>query len=74
MENATLKSKEAVLTVSKEFNAPRELVFGAFTDANALAQWWGPVGFTMTITQFDFRTNGTCLLKWKKTIRLCGPN
>jgi uncharacterized protein YndB with AHSA1/START domain len=66
MENATLKSKEAVLTVTKEFNAPRELVFEAFANADALAEWWGPVGFTMTITQFDFRTNGICLFKMEK--------
>ena len=43
--------------------APRDLVFGAFADAAALSEWWGPVGFTMTVTAFDFRPGGHCLFK-----------
>ncbi len=31
---------------SRVFDAPRELVFAAFTDPKHLAQWWGPDGFT----------------------------
>lgn len=40
------------------FDAPRELVFSAFTDPNHLAQWWGPDGFTTTTHSFDFRPGG----------------
>lgn len=40
------------------FDAPRELVFSAFTDPKHLAQWWGPNGFTTTTQSFDFRTGG----------------
>ena len=40
------------------FNAPRELVFSAFTDPKHLAQWWGPDGFTLTTHAFDFRVGG----------------
>jgi len=40
------------------FDAPRELVFSAFTDSKHLAQWWGPDGFTTTTSAFDFRPGG----------------
>ena len=40
------------------FDAPRELVFAAFTDPKHLAQWWGPNGFTTTTHSFDFRPGG----------------
>lgn len=43
---------------SRLLNAPRELVFSAFTDPNHLAQWWGPNGFTTTTHNFEFRPNG----------------
>ena len=43
---------------SREFNAPRALVFAAFADPKHLAQWWGPDGFTLTTHAFDFRVGG----------------
>ena len=43
---------------SRVFEAPRELVFSAFTDPKHLAQWWGPDGFTTTTHAFDFRPGG----------------
>ena len=43
---------------TRVFDAPRELVFSAFTDPEHLAQWWGPDGFTMTTSAFDFRPGG----------------
>ena len=39
-------------------DAPRELVFAAFTDPKHLAQWWGPTGFSTTTSAFDFRPGG----------------
>jgi uncharacterized protein YndB with AHSA1/START domain len=42
----------------REFDAPRELVFSAWTDSRHLAQWWGPNGFTTTTSSFDFRPGG----------------
>ena len=42
----------------REFDAPRELVFSAWTDAKHLAQWWGPNGFTTTTSSFEFRPGG----------------
>jgi uncharacterized protein YndB with AHSA1/START domain len=43
---------------TREFDAPRPLVFSAWTDPKHLAQWWGPHGFTTTTYSFDFRTGG----------------
>src|SRR5271154_2330152 len=42
----------------REFEAPRELVFSAWTDPKHLAQWWGPNGFTTTTSSFDIRPGG----------------
>jgi uncharacterized protein YndB with AHSA1/START domain len=42
----------------REFDAPRDLIFAAFTDPKHLAQWWGPNGFTTTTHSFDFRPGG----------------
>ncbi|MES2656646.1 MAG: SRPBCC family protein [Bacteroidota bacterium] len=41
-------------------NAPRELVYKAWTDPNHLKNWWGPAGFTNTFNEFDLRPGG----KW----------
>ena len=43
---------------TRVFDAPRALVFAAFTDPKHLAQWWGPNGFTTTTSAFDFRPGG----------------
>jgi uncharacterized protein YndB with AHSA1/START domain len=42
----------------REFDAPRDLVFEAWTDAKHLAQWWGPNGFTTTTSHFEFKPGG----------------
>ncbi|AKT42543.1 activator of HSP90 ATPase [Chondromyces crocatus] len=44
---------------SRSFDAPRDAVFRAFSDPQALSQWWGPRGYTNTFHEFDFRTGGT---------------
>lgn len=37
-------------------------VFAAMSDADRVARWWGPAGFTNTIAQFDFQPGGRWLL------------
>jgi uncharacterized protein YndB with AHSA1/START domain len=44
--------------ITREFNAPRELVFKAWTDPKHLAQWWGPKGFTNPVCEWDARPGG----------------
>lgn len=43
------------IVISRVIDAPRELVFEAFTDVRHLSQWWGPQGFTTTTRSFEFR-------------------
>ena len=44
--------------IEREIDAPRELVFKAFTDPNLYVQWLGPRGITMTLVKFEPRTGG----------------
>jgi uncharacterized protein YndB with AHSA1/START domain len=46
------------MIVSRVVNAPRALVFEAWTDPNHLEHWWGPDGFTTTTSAFDMRPGG----------------
>lgn len=42
----------------RTFDAPRALVFSAFSSPVHLGQWWGPNGFTTTTHAFEFRPGG----------------
>lgn len=46
------------IVTTRIFNAPRDVVFKAWTDPEQLAQWWGPKGFTNTFYEFDLRPGG----------------
>ncbi len=46
------------LILERVFNAPRELVFKVFSEAEHLKQWWGPRGWTLTVCNVDFRVGG----------------
>jgi uncharacterized protein YndB with AHSA1/START domain len=46
------------LTLTRVFDAPRELVFRMWTDPVHLAQWWGPKGFTAPVCEVDARPGG----------------
>ena len=43
------------LTLIRIFDAPRSLVFQAWTDPELLAKWWGPKTFTNPVCEFDAR-------------------
>lgn len=47
--------------VTRKFDAPRDLVFNAWTEPEKIGQWWGPDGFTTTTFEMDFKPGGT----WK---------
>lgn len=51
-----MANKEIVLT--RVFDAPRELVWKAWTDPKQLARWWGPKGFTNPVCEVDARVGG----------------
>lgn len=44
--------------ITREFDAPKDLVFKAFASAEAMAEWWGPAGAETSVLHFDFRPGG----------------
>src|SRR3954465_13524695 len=46
------------IVISRVIDAPRELVFEAFTEVRHLSRWWGPDGFSTTTRAFEFRVGG----------------
>lgn len=58
-QNKTAKDyRGQTFIIAREFDAPRELVFRAWTDTKQLAQWWGPRGFTSPVCEWDVRAGG----------------
>jgi len=49
---------ERELTITRIFNAPREIVFKAWTDPKELAKWWGPKTFTNPVCEVDLQPDG----------------
>lgn len=54
---STLNTTDFV--ISRTFNASKERVWHAFTNAEALAKWWGPKGFDIKVHALDVRPGGT---------------
>ncbi len=48
--------------LTREFDAPRDLVFRVWTEAEHLNRWFGPKGTTIRISKMDFRQGGQYLL------------
>jgi len=53
----TLPSDKEIL-VTREFDAPREVVFKAMTDPKLIPQWWGPRSDKTTVDKMDVRPGG----------------
>jgi uncharacterized protein YndB with AHSA1/START domain len=47
--------------ITRDFSAPRELVFQAWTDPEHLLAWYAPQGCTIAFREFDFRVGGQYL-------------
>jgi len=45
-------------SITRSFNAPKDLVFQAFSTEAAMSEWWGPVGMDISVKSFDFRPGG----------------
>jgi uncharacterized protein YndB with AHSA1/START domain len=50
---------EASVTLTRVFDAPRILVWQAWTDPKMMAQWFGPRGFTNPVCELDVRAGGS---------------
>lgn len=46
------------IVIEREFEAPRERVFAAFTEPELIPQWWGPHGVTTIVDRMDVRPGG----------------
>jgi uncharacterized protein YndB with AHSA1/START domain len=66
--SATSPTTDRELIFTRVFDAPRDLVFKAWTDPRHIMQWWGPKGFTTSIYEMDVRPGGV----WRLTMR--GPD
>ena len=75
MPRATVSAASSTVTlpsdteieIVRSFNAPRDAVWRAFTDAKLVPRWYGPAGNPMTICEMDVRPNGKFRWGW-------GPN
>jgi uncharacterized protein YndB with AHSA1/START domain len=52
------RTTEREIVITRLLDAPRALVFDAWTNPRDVAKWWGPNGFTTTIQEMDVRTGG----------------
>ena len=56
--NVDLEQDPRSIIATRVLDAPRELVWTAWTKPEHLAQWWGPDGFSTTTSAYDLRPGG----------------
>ena len=54
-------ANDRTYTMERIFNAPRDIVWKAWTEPERIAQWWGPRGFTTTVKEMNVTPGGTWL-------------
>ena len=65
------ESADRDFVISREFDAPRQLLFKAWTDPRMMAKWWGPHHFTNLVCELDARPGGN----WRIVMRIpTAPN
>jgi uncharacterized protein YndB with AHSA1/START domain len=57
-ETTSIYSEGTDLVYVRTFDAPRDLVWKAFTDPEIVPRWWGPHGTTTRVVQMDVRPGG----------------
>ena len=60
----TRQAAELTLVITRVFDAPRRLVFQAWTEPERVKRWWGPKDFTTPVCEIDLRPGGvfrTCM-------------
>ena len=61
-------AEQRMISATRTFDAPRDLVWRAFTDPEMITNWWGPEGFSTTTHERDLRPGGV----WRHTMH--GPD
>ena len=51
--------QDRVLTITRVFNAPRQLVWEVWTNPEHIAKWWGPTGMETRVEKQDFKVGGS---------------
>jgi len=59
--NPTAESTGQALVIERVFDAPRELVWKAWTEPERIMRWWGPKGYTSPACKIDLRVGGRYL-------------
>lgn len=62
--------EKRTLTIKRTFDAPRKLVWEAWTKPEHIANWWGPRGMKTNIKRHDFRVGG----EWEYTMPMPDGN
>lgn len=73
MSNNAMVSRvegDRVLVLERVFDAPRELVFKMFKEAEHLKRWWGPRGWEVPVCNVEFRPGGV----WHYCMKCEDPN
>ena len=60
-QNSPATAATQAVVIERTFDAPRELVWKAWTDPEHMMRWWGPRGFTSPACEIDLRVGGTWL-------------
>jgi uncharacterized protein YndB with AHSA1/START domain len=63
--NVATPVDEAIIMMSRTFDAPREIVWTAFTDPKHVSKWYGGHGFASPVCEMDVRPGGL----WRHTMR-----
>ena len=62
--NATEKASDRELVIDRVFNAPRDLVWKAWTEPDRIRQWLAPRGFTIGVAEGDVTPGG----RWRQSM------
>ena len=65
---STKRDRTREISVTRRFRASKELLLELWSDPAKLTKWWGPLGFTTTTHEIDFRSGG----HWRFTMH--GPD
>ena len=69
-QNPAGDASEHEIVITRVFDAPRELVWRAWTEPELVKKWWGPASFTAPVIQIDLRVGGKYLWSMRSDGRM----